>query len=78
VVREMRNYPKWRPFPLEIAADDFSFAAGHRRIAISFVAGTLNSAARLLDRGGFVQHLDLAQADGSAGGLVDVPPDRRR
>jgi hypothetical protein len=40
-MRELRNYPKWRPFPLEIAADDFSFAVGHRRIAISFVAGPL-------------------------------------
>jgi hypothetical protein len=34
-----------RPFALAITAVDFAFAAGHRRIAISFVAGTLNSAA---------------------------------
>jgi hypothetical protein len=34
-----------RPFALEIAAGDFALAAGHRRIAISLVAGTLNSAA---------------------------------
>jgi hypothetical protein len=34
-----------RPCALEITAGDLAFAAGHRRIAISFVAGTLNSAA---------------------------------
>jgi hypothetical protein len=34
-----------RPFGLEIVAGHFAFAAGHRRIAISFVTGTLNSAA---------------------------------
>jgi hypothetical protein len=32
-----------RPFALEIAAGHFAFAADHRRIAISFVAGTLKS-----------------------------------
>jgi hypothetical protein len=36
-----------RPFPLEIAASDFAFAAGHRRTAISLLAGTLNSAAAI-------------------------------
>jgi hypothetical protein len=34
-----------RPFALEITAGDFAFAPGHRRIAISFVAGISNSAA---------------------------------
>jgi hypothetical protein len=34
-----------RPFALEITAGGFAFAAGHRRIVISLVAGTLNSAA---------------------------------
>jgi hypothetical protein len=34
-----------RPFALEIAAGDFAIAAGHRRIAISLVTGTLNSTA---------------------------------
>jgi hypothetical protein len=34
-----------RPFGLEITAGDFAFAAGHRRIAISLLAATLNSAA---------------------------------
>jgi hypothetical protein len=34
-----------RPSVLEITAGDFAFAAGHRRIVISLVAGTLNSAA---------------------------------
>jgi hypothetical protein len=33
------------PFALEISAGDFAFAADHRRIAISLLAGTLNSAA---------------------------------
>jgi hypothetical protein len=40
-MRELRNYPKWRPFALEIIARDFALAAPYRRIAISFVAGTL-------------------------------------
>jgi hypothetical protein len=30
-----------RPFPLEITAVDFAFAEGHRRMAVSPVAGTL-------------------------------------
>jgi hypothetical protein len=34
-----------RPSALEIAAGDFALAAGHLRIAISLLAGTLNSAA---------------------------------
>jgi hypothetical protein len=34
-----------RPSALEITASDFALAVGHRRIAISPVAGTLNSAA---------------------------------
>jgi hypothetical protein len=33
-----------QPSALEINAGDFPLAAGHRRIALSFVAGTLNSA----------------------------------
>jgi hypothetical protein len=33
-----------RPVSLEVGAGDFAFAAGHRRIAISLLAGTLNSA----------------------------------
>jgi hypothetical protein len=36
-----------RPFALEIVAGNFALSAGHRRIAISLVAGTLNSAAPL-------------------------------
>jgi hypothetical protein len=40
-----RQHNLVRPFPLGIAAGDFTFAAGHLRNAISFVAGTLNSAA---------------------------------
>jgi hypothetical protein len=31
------------PFTLEIAAVNFAFAAGHRRIAINLLAGPLNS-----------------------------------
>jgi hypothetical protein len=31
-----------RSFALEIVASDFAFEASHRRVAISFVAGTLN------------------------------------
>jgi hypothetical protein len=34
-----------RVVALEITADDFVIAAGHRRIAISFVASTLTAAA---------------------------------
>jgi hypothetical protein len=34
-----------RPVSLEVVAGDFALAAGHRRIAISLLAGTLNSAA---------------------------------
>jgi hypothetical protein len=34
-----------RPFPLEVTARDFALAAAQRRIAISLLAGTLNSAA---------------------------------
>jgi hypothetical protein len=34
-----------RPVALEVGAGDFAFAAGHRRIAISRLAFTLNSAA---------------------------------
>jgi hypothetical protein len=34
-----------RPFPLEITAGDIASAVGHRRIAISLLAGTLYSAA---------------------------------
>jgi hypothetical protein len=34
-----------RPFALKVSAGDFALAAGHRRIAISLLAGTLNSAA---------------------------------
>jgi hypothetical protein len=33
------------PFALEITAGDFAFAAGHRRIAINLLVGTLNSGA---------------------------------
>jgi hypothetical protein len=40
VMRKPRNYPQSRPFALEIIAPDFAFAAGHRRIAINFVAGS--------------------------------------
>jgi hypothetical protein len=40
-MRELRKYPKWRPIALESIARDFAFATPHRRIAISFVAGTL-------------------------------------
>jgi hypothetical protein len=36
-----------RPSALEINAGDFAFPAGHRRIAISPLAATLNSAAPL-------------------------------
>jgi hypothetical protein len=34
-----------RPSALEITAGDFAFATDHRRIAISLLAGTLNSTA---------------------------------
>jgi hypothetical protein len=34
-----------RSFAVEVAAGDFAFAAGHRRLAISLLVGTLNSAA---------------------------------
>jgi hypothetical protein len=34
-----------RPVALEVGAGDFTLAPGHRRIAISLAAGTLNSAA---------------------------------
>jgi hypothetical protein len=40
-MRELRNYPRSRPCALEIIARDFALATGHRRIAISFMAGTL-------------------------------------
>jgi hypothetical protein len=33
-----------RPSALEIVAGDFALAGGHGRIAVSLVAGTLNSA----------------------------------
>jgi hypothetical protein len=45
MMRELRNYPQPRPFALEIIARDFVFEVSHRRNVISFVAGTLNSAA---------------------------------
>jgi hypothetical protein len=32
-----------RPFALEIGTGDFALAAGHRRVAISRLAGTLRS-----------------------------------
>jgi ParB-like chromosome segregation protein Spo0J len=34
-----------RPVALEIGAGNFALAAGHRRIAISLLAGTLKAAA---------------------------------
>ena len=34
-----------RPFALEITAGDFALAPGHRLIAVSLFAGTLNSTA---------------------------------
>jgi hypothetical protein len=38
-------------------ADDFVFPANHRRNIISFLVGTLNSAAALLNRSGLVRGL---------------------
>jgi hypothetical protein len=67
-----------RPFALEIAAGDFPFAAGHRRIAISLLAGTLNSAAAFSMVVASSGCLELAEPDGFAGDLVDVPADRLR
>jgi hypothetical protein len=49
------------------ARTKFAFAAGHRRIAISLLAGTLNYDAALSIAAGFVRRLDLAQPDGFAG-----------
>jgi hypothetical protein len=51
---------------------------GHERLAISLLAATLNSAALLLHRGGFVGRLYRAKPHGFAGELVDVPDDRLR
>jgi hypothetical protein len=34
-----------RPFALQVGSGDFALAPSHRRIAISLLAGTLNSAA---------------------------------
>jgi hypothetical protein len=47
-------------------------AAGHRRIAITQLAGTLNSVAALSMRG-LVGRLDDAEEDTIAGNLIDVP-----
>jgi hypothetical protein len=64
-----------RPFALEITAGDFAFAAGHRRNAISLVAGTLNSAASFsIAADSFVRLLYRAKPDGFIGDLIDVPP----
>jgi hypothetical protein len=51
-----------------------ALAAGHRRIAISLVTGTLNSI--FLHRGLLGRRLGFAQPDDFAGDLVDVPPER--
>jgi hypothetical protein len=67
-----------RPFALEITAGDFALAASHRLTAISLVTGTLNSAAAFSIAAASSVDLDLAQPDGSAGDLVDVPDDRLR
>jgi hypothetical protein len=52
-----------RPVSPKVSPRDFAFAAGHCRIAVSLVASTLNSHG-LLDGGGFIQRLGLAQRDG--------------
>jgi hypothetical protein len=49
-----------RPFALEITAGDFAFAAGHLRIAISLLAGTLNSTAAFSMAVRLVRRLDIA------------------
>jgi hypothetical protein len=54
----------------------FALAAGHRRIAISRFAGTLNFHCGLLDRSAFIRRLDGTQPDGFTGDLVNVPDDR--
>jgi hypothetical protein len=61
----IKGRPSGRPlvFRVEITAGDFAFAAAHRRVAISFVTGTLNSAASFSMA--LVQRLDLAQPDGA-------------
>jgi hypothetical protein len=64
-----------RPLALEITAGDFAFTAGHRRIAISFAARTLNSAAAFSIAAASSGALDLAHPDGFAGDLVDVLAD---
>jgi hypothetical protein len=56
-MRELQNYPKWRPFALEVGAGNFALATGHPRIAISFAAGTLNF-------DGFDRRVDLGQPGG--------------
>jgi hypothetical protein len=65
------------PFALEIAASDFAFTAGHRRIAISLRAGRDLVAAAAFSMAA-ASCLDLTQPDGFAGDLVDVPADRLR
>jgi len=60
-----------RPFTREITAGGFAFAAGHRRIAISF--GRLLD---LLDRGGLARGVYRDKLDGFVDDLVDVPADR--
>jgi hypothetical protein len=45
----------------------FAFADGHRRIAISLMAGHLDFRGGLFDRGGLVRRLDGAKPDGFGG-----------
>jgi hypothetical protein len=66
-----------RPSALEITGGDFAFAAGHLRVAISLVAGTLFRRG-ILHRGGLIRPHNLAQPNGFAGDLVDVPDDQLR
>jgi hypothetical protein len=64
-----RSYGKFAP---EIATSDFALWKGHRRIAISVVASTLNSAAPSRSRWP-VRRLDLAQPDGFRGRMKELP-----
>jgi hypothetical protein len=66
-----------RPVAHEIDASDFAFAAGHRRTAMSLLAGTLK-AATPFSMAGLVGGLYGTKPNGFGGNLVDGPGRRLR
>jgi hypothetical protein len=62
-----------RPSALEISAGDFAIAAGHRRISISLLASTLNSAAAFSVAVASFGASTVPSQNGLAGELVDIP-----